>query len=147
MAQVNVGRVLGGGLVAGLVMNVVDAVTNGAILGERWMQETQRLGIDVSAAAQSRSLTGWVTFDFLCGIFLVWLYAAIRPRYGPGPRTAILAGLALWFITHLAFSAWAFTGLYSVGVVAGTTIGGLVAAVAGGLAGCALYKEGGPATA
>ena len=55
MAQVNVGRVVVGGLVAGVVMNVVDAVTNGAILGERWIQETQRLGIDVSAAAQSRS--------------------------------------------------------------------------------------------
>ena len=147
MAQVNVGRVLGGGLVAGLVMNVVDVVTNGVILGARWAQETQRLGIDVSAAAQSRSVTGWVTFDFLCGIVLVWLYASIRPRYGPGPQTAIVAGLALWFITHLAFSAWAFTGLYSVGVVAGSTIGGLVAAVAGGLAGCALYKEGGSATA
>ena len=29
MAGINVGRVIGGGLVAGLVMNVVDGVTNG----------------------------------------------------------------------------------------------------------------------
>jgi hypothetical protein len=141
MAGINTGRVVGGGLVAGLVMNVVDGVANGGILGARWAEETKRLGVDVSQAAQSQALMGWVTFDFLCGLVLVWLYAAIRPRYGAGPKTAVIAGLAIWFITHLAFAAWAFTGLYSVGVVAASTLGGLVAGVAGGLAGCALYKE------
>ena len=30
------------------------------------------------------------------GIWAMWLYAAIRPRYGPGPKTAALAGLAVW---------------------------------------------------
>jgi hypothetical protein len=141
MAGINMGRVIGGGLVAGLVMNVVDGVTNGAILGARWEQEAKRLGIDMSSGAQSQSLMGWLAFDFLCGITLVWLYAAIRPRYGAGPKTAVCAGLAIWWITHLAFAAWWFTGLYSAGIIAATTLGGLVAAVAGGLAGCALYRE------
>jgi len=72
---------------------------------------------------------------------LVWLYASIRPRYGPGPKTAVVAGLALWLITHLAFAAWWFTGLFSFGLVAASAAGGLVAAVAGALAGGALYKE------
>ena len=141
MAGINIGRVIGGGLVAGLVMNVVDGVTNGALLGARWMEETKRLGVDASPAAQSQSLTGWLTFDFLCGIVLVWLYASIRPRYGAGAKTALVAGLALWLITHLAFAAWWFTGLYSFGVVAASTAGGLVAALGGAVAGCALYKE------
>jgi hypothetical protein len=139
MAGINVGRVVVGGLVAGLVMNVVDGVTNGAILNARWEAESKRLGIDMSV--QSQALAGWVTYDFLCGIVLLWLYASIRPRYGAGAKTAVIAGLALWFITHLAFAAWVFTGLYSFGVVAASTLGGLVAGVAGGLAGCALYKE------
>ena len=141
MAGINLGRVIGGGLVAGLVMNVVDGVTNGAILGARWEAESKRLNVDISPAAQSQALMGWLTYDFLCGIVLVWLYASVRPRYGPGPKTAVIAGVALWLTTHLAFSAWVFTGLYSVGVVAASTAGGLVAAVAGALAGCALYKE------
>ncbi|PYQ20263.1 MAG: hypothetical protein DMF81_19195 [Acidobacteria bacterium] len=141
MAGINVGRVIGGGLLAGVVMNVVDGVTNGAILGARWAEETKRLGIDMSAAGNSRALAGWVTFDFLCGVVLVWLYASIRPRYGPGPKTAVVAGLALWLITHLAFAAWWFTGLFSFGLVAASAAGGLVAAVAGALAGGALYKE------
>jgi hypothetical protein len=139
MAGINYGRVIGGGLLAGVVMNVVDGVTNGGILNARWEAETRRLGIDMST--QSQSLPGWIAFDFLCAITLVWLYAAIRPRYGPGPKTAVCAGLAIWFITHLAFAAWWFTGLYSLGVVGASALGGLIAAVAGGLAGCALYKE------
>ena len=141
MAGMNLGRVVGGGLLAGLVMNVIDALTNAAVLGARWNEETKRLGIDMSDQAQSQALMGWVTFDFLCGIVLVWLYSSIRPRYGPGPKTAVIAGLAVWLITHLAFAAWVFTGLYSFGVVAASSLGGFVAAVAGGLAGCSLYKE------
>ena len=38
---------------------------------------------------------------FLLGIAGVWLYAAIRPRFGAGPRTALLAGGALWVMAHL----------------------------------------------
>jgi hypothetical protein len=141
MAKVNWGRVIGGGLVAGLVMNVVDGVANGAMLGAQWAAESTRLNLDASTAAQSRSLAGWITFDFLCGIALLWLYASIRPRYGAGPRTALVASLALWFMTHLAFSAWWFNGLYSLGLVAQSSLAGLVAAVVGGLAGSSLYKE------
>jgi hypothetical protein len=141
MAGINVGRVIGGGLLAGVVINVVDGITNGVILGDRWAEETKRLGIEMTGAGQSRSLAGWMTFGFLCGIVLVWLYASIRPRYGPGPKTAVIAGLAVWLITRLAFATWWFTGLYSFGVVAASAVGGLVAAVAGGLAGGALYKE------
>jgi hypothetical protein len=38
----------------------------------------------------------FVLLDFLYGIILVYLYAAIRPRYGPGPKTAAWAGLIMW---------------------------------------------------
>jgi uncharacterized membrane protein YeaQ/YmgE (transglycosylase-associated protein family) len=90
---INLGRVIGGGLVAGLVMNVVDGIVNGAMLGERWAVETKRLGIDASQAARTQSLVGWVTFDFLCGLALDWLCASIRPRYGVGVTTAVIVGL------------------------------------------------------
>jgi len=34
-------------------------------------------------------------------VLLVWLYAAIRPRFGPGPATAAKAGVAAWFVGSL----------------------------------------------
>jgi hypothetical protein len=39
--------------------------------------------------------------NFAAGIWIMWLYAAIRPRYGPGPKTAALAGIAGWFAVAL----------------------------------------------
>lgn len=35
------------------------------------------------------------------GIVAVWLYAVIRPRYGPGPKTALLAGFTVWLVGWL----------------------------------------------
>jgi hypothetical protein len=29
----------------------------------------------------------YIVMDFVVGILTVWLYAAIRPRYGPGPSS------------------------------------------------------------
>src|SRR5438094_9816919 len=110
MPGINVGRVIVGGLLAGVVIDVVDGLTNGAVLGARWADETKRLGIDMSGGAQSQSLTGWLTSGILCGIVLVWLYASIRPRYGPGPKTAVIAGLAGWLIPRLALPGLRFTG-------------------------------------
>jgi hypothetical protein len=43
----------------------------------------------------------FLALTLILGIFAVWFYAAIRPRYGPGPRTAACAGFALWLIIGL----------------------------------------------
>jgi hypothetical protein len=143
MSKINLGRVVGGGLLAGLVMNVVDAVTNGALLGAQWQAEGQALSPTLMATPglETMSMAGWVIVDFLTGIALVWLYAAIRPRFGPGPRTALVAALVTWLVGHLSFASYAFNGLYSVQIVAAASAGALVATLAGGLAGGWLYRE------
>ncbi len=43
----------------------------------------------------------WMLWGFAWGIAAVWLYAAIRPRYGAGAGTAVRAGLAAWFFSYL----------------------------------------------
>jgi hypothetical protein len=93
VARINLGRVVGGGLLAGLVMSIVDGVTNGALLGAQWQAEGQALSpaLMTTPGLETMSMIGWVIVDFLTGIALVWLYAAIRPRFGAGPRTALLA--------------------------------------------------------
>ena len=46
--------------------------------------------------------------SFLIGLFAGWLYAAIRPRYGAGPKTALCAGLFVWFLGYLLTSVTPF---------------------------------------
>ena len=58
-----------------------------------------RVGSDVLAGFEAGGEAFPVLVPILhlaIGIWAMWLYAAIRPRYGPGPKTAALAGLAVW---------------------------------------------------
>ena len=36
---------------------------------------------------------------FALGIGIVWLDAAIRPRFRPGMRTALIAGVSVWLLS------------------------------------------------
>jgi hypothetical protein len=139
MAHTNRGRVILGGLLAGLVINVVEFISNGVVLREAWGQAMQALG---KAGISAGAIVMFNVWGFLLGIAAVWLYAAIRPRYGPGPATAIRAGLATWaiavFLSNLASLPM---GLVPARLIVISTIVALVEIVAGTLAGAWLYKE------
>jgi hypothetical protein len=140
MAQLNSSRVIVGGLAAGLVMNVIDATTNGFLLGARWKVETEALNPGLLAKAASGTM-GWVIVDFILGILTVWVYAAIRPRLGPGPRTAFTAAFVIWLAVHAAYASYAFMGYYSWSLVGASSLGGLVASLVGGYVGARIYRE------
>jgi hypothetical protein len=140
MPQLDSSRVIVGGLAAGLVMNIIDATTNGFLLGAQWKAETDALNPGLMAKAGSGTL-GWVIVDFILGIVTVWTYAAIRPRLGPGPRTAFTAAFVIWLAAHAAYASYAFMGYYSWSLVGASSVGGLVAALAGGYVGARLYTE------
>jgi hypothetical protein len=141
MAQMNTGRIVMGGLAAGLVMNIVDAVTNGFVAGGRWLSESNALNPGLVEKAGAGSTVGWIIVDFLLGIITVWVYAGIRPRLGPGPKTALAAAFVVWLVGHLFFASYVFMGLFSAGLIAMSSAGGLVAALAGGWLGGLLYRE------
>ncbi|MDQ6700121.1 MAG: hypothetical protein M3Z36_08035, partial [Acidobacteriota bacterium] len=44
---------------------------------------------------------GLVVIGFGVGIAGVWLYAAIRPRFGPGLKTALIAAVAVCSIGNV----------------------------------------------
>jgi uncharacterized membrane protein YcfT len=97
MGTINLKGVIVGGLVAGLILNAVHYVLWGVLLAKDLAGALQAMG--KSPAASLVPL--FIVLDFLYGITLVYLYAAIRPRYGPGPKTAICAGLIMWVIAGL----------------------------------------------
>ncbi|MGB9406102.1 MAG: hypothetical protein WCA89_01130, partial [Terracidiphilus sp.] len=77
------------------------------------------------------------------GIVMIWIYAAIRPRFGAGVKTSVLAGLAVWVVGSLLpnLSFMWVGGLYSHHLAAYTTMGSLVEIVVGAIAGAAVYQE------
>jgi hypothetical protein len=98
MGKINVPKVVIGGLVAGFVLNVIDYVTYGVVLKDQMAAAMQAVGKPPVAGSQ---ILFFVAVDFLAGIGLVWLYAAMRPRFGAGPGTAAKVGVAGWFFAGL----------------------------------------------
>jgi hypothetical protein len=85
-----------------------------------------------------------IAMTFVLGIASVWLYAAIRPRYGAGVTTAIIAGFAVWVIAHLwsgIYLGMGFYGLIPQKMAFLPVLTGLVEAPLGTIAGAWLYKE------
>ncbi len=125
---------------AGVVINVIEFVVNGVILRGAWGRATQALG--KSASLPTSTIVKFIIGGFLLGIAAVWLYAAIRTRYGPGPNTAIRAGLAAWAIAVFLpnLGNYAMT-LFRLPLLADSTVVALVEIVVATLAGAWLYKE------
>jgi hypothetical protein len=140
MGKINVGRVILGGLVAGIVANILGFLVDGVLLGSRWNEGMKKLGHGDLSTCQ---LIEFNVLGLVCGIALIWIYAAIRPRFGAGVKTAVYAGLAVWVVgvllPNLSFM-WV-TGLFGRRLASFTTLGGLVEVVVGAIAGAALYKE------
>ncbi len=91
----NYARIILGGLVAGVVLNIGEFLINDVILGAQMKAEFERLRL---ADPGGSFIAVAVIMTFALGILLVMLYAMIRPRFGPGPKTAICAALIVWFV-------------------------------------------------
>src|SRR5262245_37074137 len=112
MAGINYGRVALGGLAGGVVANIVDFVTNNIIMKDEMDRMVQRLNLDRAALESPRVAISWIVSDFIYVFVIVWTYAAIRPRFGPGPGTAVKAGL----VPYLAVASVMF-GLHAMGLL------------------------------
>ena len=95
MQPVNARRVLMGGLLAGLAMNVGHGLAEG--LGMRGEME-RTLGRLALPPLTGSAMVAMAASAFVIGVIAVWLYAALRPRYGAGPGTAARAGFAVWLL-------------------------------------------------
>ncbi|HYK91653.1 MAG TPA: hypothetical protein VE398_22995 [Acidobacteriota bacterium] len=102
MGKINMIRVILGGLLAGLVINIGEFVLNMPILGSMWNDALKALN---RPSLESQPPTFFILLSFALGLLTVYMYAAIRPRFGPGPLTAICAGLIVWSLASLYASA------------------------------------------
>lgn len=140
MGKINVGRLILGGVVAGIVYDLLDYPVDGMWLAKFWAHGLTALGHGEFVTSQV------VWFNLLGvadGIVALWIYAAIRPRFGAGVKTAIYAGLVVWILGFLMPNA-AFMHvlrLFSNHLTLYTTLGALVEIVVATIVGAALYKE------
>ena len=145
MASINLGRVVAGGLVAGVVANAIDFVTNTYVLASDIAAWAPTRNLDPAAMNSGPVAATWIIVDFIFGVLLVLTYAAMRPRLGAGPKTAMLAGVALWAAITLVLFGFTQMGVFSMALFVKGSIAALINTLAASVAGAAVYKEEGTA--
>ena len=140
MGKINTGRVIQGGLLAGLVINIVCFLDMALVLGPKLM--AAREAGKFLLTPRFPFYPAWLIAMFLLGLELVWLYAAVRPRFGPGPRTALTVGIVVGVLSalpdNLANAAWGLSGRYLPFMWA---VERVVACALGTLVGAWWYRE------
>lgn len=137
MKKINWSRVILCGVLTGVVWSVLSAIStwfvgadfNSAVPGNRIFAP----GAGLAAFLFGINLAG--------GVWAMWLYAAIRPRYGAGAKTAAVAGLSWWVVSTLADATWGSFGLVPVKALLPLSAVSLPEMIVPVLVGAWLYKE------
>jgi hypothetical protein len=139
MGKINFGRVLLGGLVAGVILTIGEYVINDVVLAKQMAETLRRFNVPKPG---NNFIIAATVMTILLGILLVWLYALIRARLGPGPKTAVVAAIILWF------SVYVYTGVINgmlfqipMNLMLIGFVWGFVEYIVAALAGGALYSE------
>jgi hypothetical protein len=139
MARINTKGVVVGGLLAGLIINISETILNIPVLGAAYEASLKALNLPPVA---DQAVIVFIVGGFVLGVLLVWLYAAIRPRFGGGPKTALMSAAAVWFLGY----AWPSLGMGLVGYMPAklltvAVLWGLGEVIVAALVGGWYYKE------
>lgn len=139
MGKINFGRVILGGLLAGLVLNIGEFLLNAVVLANQMKAFNAQHNFPEPGTSFMVVAT---VLTFVLGIVMVLGYACIRPRFGPGIKTALIASLFSWFALYFYMGIF-FAMLFGVptGTCILTMVWGLVEYALATVAGAWLYKE------
>jgi hypothetical protein len=105
MEKLNTKRLLIGGFVAGLVIEILEAILNIAVIGDEMRQVMEATGMEPASTGLFLLVLIWA---WLSGFLGVWMYARLRPSMGAGPMTAIRVGVLIWFFAYLFYAMMSF---------------------------------------
>ena len=140
MKAINTGRALLGGIVAGLIIDVIESAMNGYVLKNNWADALKALGRsgDVSGGAIGIYMLG----GMITGIIGVWLYSAMAGRLGLGSITAAKAGLVVWACMSAIPTLYQLpSALFPGNLLAMSTITDFFAILLGVTLGSRLYRD------
>jgi hypothetical protein len=138
MTNINVGRVVQSGIIIGLIVDIVEAIFSGWLLDPEWAAALANLNQPPFGIA---AIIIWNVWGLIIGLATAWIYVGFRPRFGPGPLTALYAGLTVWVVTFML----GYVALAQIGMPADLmiieAIVGLFEITIGAVAGAYFYRE------
>ena len=138
MGKINVARVILGGLLAGLIMNISETVLNLYVIGDASAAALQRLGLQFPGTHQ---IFIFIAMTFLLGIITIFVYAGLRPRFGAGAKTAVIAAVIVWLTSMLPAFGDVVIGMTPAKLLVIAGAWSLVEMIVAAIAGAWLYTE------
>ena len=143
MAGINLRRLVAGGSAAALFVWMLEGAASLLYL-DGMTAALKAHDLAVSMSPTKIFLT--IVLSLLTGMTLVFLYAAMRPRFGRGPRTAVIAGVVMWVGAYLfSLTGYAMIGLYPAAMLVTWGFIGLAEMIIAALIGAWVYRETGDA--
>ena len=90
-------RVILAGILAGLVLNIGEALLHGVIFADAAETAMKNLGHEI--AGSGLDTAHLVVITFIQGLLGMLLYSAVQPRWQSGLGTAIRVGLVMWVLS------------------------------------------------
>lgn len=116
MKGINLTRVLLGGLAAGIVINISEFVLWGLVLDAQYEAMMAANGL----AETSWAMPAYTIGALVMGVAVAFTYAAIRPRFGAGWQTAVVAAGVVWVVSVALPTIW--NGAIGLGLGAGAAV-------------------------
>lgn len=137
---INTSKVVVGGIAASVVNLALGFVLFQVMLGARFAAEMEA-AMPGSMAKMNENMALSFVGPVVNGFLVAWLYAAMRPRFGAGMKTAVFAALPVWLCgvafylddISIGMMSWSTYTIASLAALVMT----IVAASVAGL----LYKE------
>jgi hypothetical protein len=140
MAGINVRRLLASGFVAGVLIWLVEGAGAVFLYMELLESRLAELGLSMEMSGFHMSVTALVSL--VVGYTLMFFYVGVRPRFGPGPLTAILVAVAFWLGGYVvALVGYFLAGIYPNHLLVQWGAVGLLEMVAATLLGGWIYRE------
>lgn len=135
--RINFRRVLQGGIIAGLMLNLID-LPNSALIGGPLINEFL-LAHDM----QPNPLVSFyfLPLHFFYGIIIVWTYACFLPQFGKGGKNALYASLLLLITTRCTSFGFVVIGLLPLPLFLILSCTMVLGAMLGGWMGCRYYSR------
>ncbi len=139
MGGINVKRWLIGGVAAAVVMFVVEGIA-GSLYQQDMAAAMAAHGLSMTMDATGFALSA--VYSLLAGLVLIFWYAAVRPRFGAGPKTALIVGVAGYLGGYLLWVlAYQFLGLFPASMLSLWAVVGFVEYLLAAQVGAWLYRE------
>ncbi len=139
MGNINMGRWIAGGVAAGILIWFIEGAASAFYMSD--MEKVlagHNLKMDMSAGTFAIT----IIVSLVSGLALVFFYAASRPRFGPGPKTATIIAVAFWLgAVFVSLMGYKMLGLFPTQMLATWGLVGLVEMILASILGAWIYRE------